>query len=372
MGTDYASFIFLLQLGDATDMVTVMMGDQNIGQPPALALQGLNDGSRLRRIDGGGRLRPGVVDQIAEIVGQTREEANFGSHDISMVQISREADTAQIDMKYGVKAPTAMQYSEPRVARWRVTSSLMIVDVIDLRDFYSQRLGIVARRLINRGIRARWPDTQGQRVLGLGYPTPYLGLFREDSERCIAFMPAAQGVLKWPTARPTLATLVDEFSLPLPDAAVDRILLVHALEMSDDPEGLLREVWRVLAPSGRMMAVVPNRRGVWTRTDNTPFGHGRPYSRSQITHLLRQTWFTPTAWGEALFMPPVAGGWFLRSAIAWERVGAALSLPFAGVHIVEATKQVYRGIPAHRERTRLIPALEPVLVPSSLQRRDQV
>ena len=55
----------------------------------------------------------------------------------------------------------------------------------------------------------------------------------------------------------------------------------------DDPEGLLREVWRVLAPSGRMMAIMPNRRGVWTRTDNTPFGHGRPYSRSQITQLLR-------------------------------------------------------------------------------------
>ena len=89
---------------------------------------------------------------------------------------------------------------------------------------------------------------------------------------------------------------------------------------------------------------------------------------SQITQLLRQTWFTPTAWGEALFVPPVAGGWFLRSAMAWERVGAALSLPFAGVHIVEATKQVYRAIPAHRERTRLIPALQPVLVPSSLQR----
>jgi hypothetical protein len=122
----------------------------------------------------------------------------------------------------------------------------MIIDVIDLRDFYSQRLGIVARRLINRGIHARWPDAQGQRVLGIGYPTPYLGLFREDSERCIAFMPAAQGVLKWPTARPTLAALVDEFSLPLPDAAVDRILLVHALEISDDPEGLLREVWRVM------------------------------------------------------------------------------------------------------------------------------
>jgi hypothetical protein len=36
----------------------------------------------------------------------------------------------------------------------------------------------------------------------------------------------------------------------------------------------------------------------------------------------------------------------------------------AGVHIVEATKQVYRAIPAKRERTRLIPALQPVLAPT--------
>ena len=238
------------------------------------------------------------------------------------------------------------------------------MDVIDLRDFYSQRLGIVARRLINRGIQACWPHAEGQRVLGLGYPTPYLGLFRDNSERCIAFMPAAQGVLKWPTGRPALAALVDEFSLPLPEASFDRILLVHALEMCDDPENLLREVWRVLAPSGRMIAVIPNRRGVWTRTDNTPFGHGRPYSRAQITQLLRQTWFTPANWGEALFMPPVANGWFLRSAMAWERAGEVLSMPLAGVHIVEATKQVYRALPAHRERVRLIPSLQPVLLPS--------
>lgn len=241
----------------------------------------------------------------------------------------------------------------------------MTIDVVDLREFYSRRLGIVARQMINRGIRERWPNAEGQRVLGIGYPTPYLGLFREDAERCIAFMPAAQGVLKWPTGRPALASLVDEFSLPLPDAAVDRILLVHALEMSDDPAALLREVWRVLSPSGRVMAVIPNRRGVWTRSDKTPFGHGRPYSRSQITDLLRQTWFTPTGWGEALFMPPYAGRWVLKSAQMWERAGAALSLPFAGVHIVEATKQVYRAIPAKRERARLIPSLKPVLVPSS-------
>ena len=224
----------------------------------------------------------------------------------------------------------------------------MSIDVVDLRNFYGQPLGKVARRIIGRGVRAQWRDTSGQRVLGIGYTPPYLGLFREEAERCLAFMPAAQGVLKWPTARPTLAALVEESELPLTDGAVDRVLLVHALEMTNDPMGLLREVWRVMSSGGRLLAVVPNRRGVWARTDTTPFGHGRPYSRSQINQLLREAWFSPAGWSEALYVPPVSGAWFLRTAVAWERTGATLSAPFAGVHIVEATKQVYRAIPAPR------------------------
>src|SRR5262245_14598853 len=240
----------------------------------------------------------------------------------------------------------------------------MSLDVVDLRNFYAQPLGIVARRFVGRGIRARWSDVRGQRLIGMGYATPYLGLFREEAERCLAFMPAAQGVVKWPSARPTLTALVDEIELPLVDAAVDRVLLVHGVEMSHDVAALLREAWRVLAAGGRLLAVVPNRRGLWARIDTTPFGHGRPYSRSQITSLLRETWFTPTSWSEALYVPPIPRGWFLRSAPAWERTGATLSAPFAGVHIVEATKQVYRAIPVRRERRQLVPELEPVLAPS--------
>ena len=240
----------------------------------------------------------------------------------------------------------------------------MSIDVVDLRNFYSLRLGVAARRFVGRGIRARFADTRGSSVLGIGYATPYLGLFREEADRCLAFMPAGQGVVKWPSQRPGLAALVDELDTPLQDSSVDRVLLVHALEMASDPSALLREVWRVLAGGGRMLAVVPNRRGLWARIDTTPFGHGRPYSRSQITHLLRDTGFTPIGWSEALYVPPIGRGWFLRSAVAWERAGATISAPFAGVHIVEASKQVYRAIPARRERARLVPALEPALAPS--------
>ena len=193
-------------------------------------------------------------------------------------------------------------------------------DVADLRAFYAQRLGVVARRFVSRGIRARFSDTRGMRVLGLGYAVPYLGLFREEAERCIAFMPAAQGVVKWPSLKPTLSALVDELEMPLPDAAVDRLLLVHALEMAHDPAALLREVWRVVAPGGRMLAVVPNRRGLWARTDTTPFGHGRPYSRSQLTALLRECWFTPIGGTYSASSHPIGVNQHSRSrAESWLR-----------------------------------------------------
>jgi len=258
--------------------------------------------------------------------------------------------------------PPAAQPFE--LALWFVVSLRM--DVVDLRNFYAHPLGTVARRFIGRGVRRLWTGSTGLRVLGVGYATPYLGLFREDAERCFAFMPAAQGVVKWPSARPTLVSLVDECELPLPDAAIDRILLVHALELSNDVAALLREIWRVLAAGGRILAVVPNRRGLWARMDTTPFGQGRPYSRSQLTHLLRETWFTPTAWGDALYVPPIDRRWFLRSASAWERTGATMSAPFAGVHLVEATKQVYRAIPVREKKLvrALKPVLDPVLAPS--------
>jgi len=50
--------------------------------------------------------------------------------------------------------------------------------------------------------------------------------------------------------------------------------------------------------------------------------------------------------------------------VAWERAGATISAPFNGVHLVEASKQVYRVIPARRARRKLVPALNPALVPT--------
>lgn len=246
----------------------------------------------------------------------------------------------------------------------------MTVDVIDLRDFYHRPLGQMVRRVLRAKLRARWDDVAGLRVLGVGFATPYLGIFRDEAERAMAFMPAAQGVLEWQSARGLASALVEEDMWPLPDAAMDRILVVHGIEGADSPTELLRECWRCLAPGGRLMAVVPNRRGPWARMDTTPFGHGRPYSRTQLTNLLRDTQFTPVGWTEGLFFPPMERGMILRSALGAERIGATLWGPFAGVYVVEATKQVYRPIPTRRvAKVKLKPARAlPGIAPAPVKR----
>lgn len=230
----------------------------------------------------------------------------------------------------------------------------MWTDVVDLRDFYETSLGQTARRLITRRIRVLWPDTSDLRVLGVGFATPYLRPFMTEAERVAAVMPPCQGVLPWPLEGPGRTVLADETDLPFPDRSFDRILLVHALEATEQGRGMMREIWRVLADGGRLLLVVPNRRGIWARLDRTPFGNGRPYSAGQLSRVLRDNLFTPIGTAGALFLPPTTSRVVLRSALAMEKIGQKWFEGFGGVVLVEAVKQIYAGtgIREGKERRR--------------------
>ncbi|MFO1118591.1 MAG: methyltransferase domain-containing protein [Rhodospirillales bacterium] len=219
----------------------------------------------------------------------------------------------------------------------------MWMDAVDLRDFYASGLGRVARRMIGRRIRALWPDVRGSNILGLGYATPFLGVFRAEALRVTALMPAAQGVLHWPGDAPNLALLAEETALPFADRSLDRILMVHALECADHTQPLMREVWRVLADGGRLIVVAPNRRGLWAQLERTPFGHGRPYTPSQLSRTLRDALFTPYRSATALYVPPIRSRMLLSSAGALEEIGLRWFTTFAGVVLCEASKQIFTG-----------------------------
>ena len=213
-------------------------------------------------------------------------------------------------------------------------------DVTDLRRFYATGLGAVARQGIGPRLREAWPDTRAMRVLGLGFAVPYLDPFRGEAERVLAVMPSAQGVIHWPTEGGGQVALAHETELPFPDESIDRVLLVHVLENTEFVRQMLREVWRIMPSSGRLIAVVPNRRGIWARLERTPFGHGHPFSPPQLVRLLRENMFSPIATRPCLFMPPMTSRIMLRSAPALENAGRH-GIGVGGVLVAEAAKQIY-------------------------------
>lgn len=243
----------------------------------------------------------------------------------------------------------------------------MNTDIVDLRQFYHSPLGRLAEASITASLRGLWPRLPDERLLGLGYAPPYLDHLKQDAERAFAFMPAGQGAVNWPSDGFSATALVFDEELPLPDASMDRVLLVHSLEFAENPREMLKEVWRVLAPGGRLVVVVPNRRGVWARLEHTPFGAGRPYSGGQLVTLLREANFTPGASAGALFFPPYRSRAMLRLLSGLEPLGRRLLPVFSGVILCEAQKRLYQGLPVHARASRrvFVPVLSPQGVPTA-------
>ncbi len=233
-------------------------------------------------------------------------------------------------------------------------------DVLELRQFYASDLGRAARAMVERKLLEAWDDARGLDLLALGYATPFVGPFRDRARRVVAGMPAQQGVEVWPAGERNLTTLTPEDSLPFQNALFDRVLVVHGLEESGDPVGYLREVWRVLAPSGRAIITVASRNGLWANTEATPFGHGQPYTRTQLGELMREAELEPSGWTRALYVPPAP--FLARWADGFEQVGSRVWPGFAGVLMMEATKQTFAVKPkGHAARVRIA---RPGLVPA--------
>jgi SAM-dependent methyltransferase len=233
----------------------------------------------------------------------------------------------------------------------------MRFDIDRLQAFYGAPLGRLALDMVDKRVAALWPSADGLDVLGIGHADGLLERFRGGARRVIAAAPGEQGAERWPAEDKGLTTLVEDERLPFPDALFDRIVVCHALEEAESPHRLLREIWRVAAPEARILIIVSHRRGLWARAESTPFGHGRPYTRTQLNRLLEDAMFAPQASARALYAPPIDWGIITSAGDAWERIGRFGWSGFGGVLMIEALKRIYiePGKPARGRRVVKVP-----------------
>jgi SAM-dependent methyltransferase len=221
----------------------------------------------------------------------------------------------------------------------------MYRDITEIRQFYQSALGRKTAKILRKQIRNFWPEklSDHQTLVGVGYPIPYLQ--HDFGGRNFAAMTATQGVIRWPTHAPGRTVLTEDNILPFAEGSIDRLLLVHAVENAEYLRELMHEAWRVLAPNGRLLMIVPNRAGVWARSDKTPFGYGRPYSMKQIRLLLREAQFVIDRNERALFFMPSHNRFHLALAFIAEKIGPYILPQLGGVIVVEASKQLYNVTP---------------------------
>ncbi|MBT7642195.1 MAG: methyltransferase type 11 [Rhodobiaceae bacterium] len=229
----------------------------------------------------------------------------------------------------------------------------MAVDITDLAEFYASPLGHHVQSVVCDGINRIWPKAASKDdvVLGYGYASPLVAPLWPNTHWHL-LMPQQQGVLAQDgitgSQKPTI--LGHEGYWPVRDNSVNRLLVMHGLEAANHVERVLDEGWRVLQPNGRALFVVPNRRGLWARSDATPFGAGRPFSRSQLTQTLRRTGFVPAQMRPALMLPPSLPVRAMQSLRMGERAVSFILPHLGGVWLIEAIKQVPAPLSVQRAR----------------------
>ncbi|TMV09907.1 class I SAM-dependent methyltransferase [Ruegeria sediminis] len=218
----------------------------------------------------------------------------------------------------------------------------MHLDVQDLRNFYYRStLGRAAQAAIRGRLLDIWPEAKGQTVAGFGFAVPLLRPYLADARRVIGVMPGPQGVMPWPAGMPNVSVLSEETNWPVETGHVDKLVVMHGLETSERPSQLLDECWRVLGPGGKAIFIVPNRAGLWSRSDKTPFGFGRPYTLGQLETQLKIHHFLPENHCSALYLPPSFRRFWLKSGSLIEKAGQRIPTIMAGgVLMVEVSKRV--------------------------------
>ncbi|NNE57167.1 MAG: methyltransferase domain-containing protein [Hellea sp.] len=214
-------------------------------------------------------------------------------------------------------------------------------NVRHLESFYASRLGRAANNMVLRRLSTVWPDLTGRDVLGYGYCYPYVTPYLDSAKRVVLAMPGAMGAMAQRSSRGVMTCLTESISLPFEDAQFDNVLVAHGVEEANMLPELLQELWRVTRPEGRIIVIAANRSGLWARTDRSPFGAGRPFSRSQLKSALSDARFIPTLWSGALYIPPVK---FLTGSTVLnvtETCGETVWPGFSGLVLVEAIKRLY-------------------------------
>ncbi len=176
-------------------------------------------------------------------------------------------------------------------------------------------------------------DIFGFHAVQIGLPAcAYLGQSRIPARWTVDLAPPAQ-------------VRADPHWLPFPENALDLVVLPHALEFSDDPHRLLREVHRTVRPDGQLLIAGFNPFSLYGAKRYFGREQRPPWNGSFIALYRLKDWlallgFDVTGGSLDCYAPPFAQEKWLRRFGFFERAGDRWWPIAGGVYFLRATKRV--------------------------------
>jgi len=160
------------------------------------------------------------------------------------------------------------------------------------------------------------------------------------------------------------AVAADIHAVPLESRSASVVCLLDVIEHLDDPEVVLREARRLLAPGGLVVVTVPAHEWLWSAAD-TELGHARRYTRTRMRLDLDQSGLEPLTITHVFswLLPPV---WLRRRLTRRDQADLGLETQSAAIDRAAA---LLSGIEARIVQRTWLPAGTSVL--SVAVARDQ-
>jgi SAM-dependent methyltransferase len=215
-------------------------------------------------------------------------------------------------------------------------------------------------------IRAWFRDTPGRELLAqehalleqqlpdlFGYYLVQLGFIGDVPEAVLATRIRQRVVVAsdGPIAGDVVPVAALFAQLPICTDSVDAALLVHTLDFSGNPHGVLREVERILIPEGRVIVIGFNPLSLWGlrrfwpgRRKGVPW-NARFIAVRRMHDWLRLFGFDIELTHRLMFRPPFRREGLMRKLTFVEGLGARFFQPLAGVYVIRAVKRVVRLTP---------------------------
>lgn len=221
------------------------------------------------------------------------------------------------------------------------------MDITEIIKFYQSRTGQIVKDELAPLVQQK-NTYNGTPHLFIGAP---FALIQNEAPENIYLMDRNIGATIFPSQNKNKVALIDLEQIPLDDQSISQITIVHCLEYASSPLKFMRELWRILAPEGTLRIISPNRRSIWSHLDMSPFGHGNPYSMSQLSTLAKESQFDIIKKERGLFTPPYQA-WVPQLITQSQGYLIKNFAPkLSGIIVMDLKKRVYcKALPKDRKR----------------------